>query len=283
MPSVLFEEVEREGEEVSVTSKVEMVSPRTAKNWLESQGYNRALSKDRVTRYASAIKRQEWRSNGESIKFDANGQLMDGQHRLAAIVEANCPVPLLVVRGIDRAAFSTIDNGQKRSLAQVLKMRGELYSTNLAALVNQMFMYAEGRDFRSRTHYMPTFEQAVQFLDANPELRESVQAGTLIAQKVGCSPLAMGVCHFLFTGLDYEDSVDFFEKLKFGESLEQGSPILALRNRLTREGRGFRGLAMAEQVALTIKAWNLYRSGGTARLISWRAGGASPESFPEPI
>lgn len=96
--------------------------------------------------------------------------------------------------------------------------------------------------------------------------------------------------HYRFSCIDSDDADDFFEKLSSGTELSEGSPILALRRVLEREymgtpGRGgtnSRGPLMKLH-ALTIKAWNAYRSGGTVARLGWSRGGARPESFPEAV
>lgn len=264
-------------------ARIEFIAPQTAQNWLDNQGPNRRLNKERVARLADAIRRGEWQMNGESIKFDTAGKLLDGQHRLAAIVEANIPVPMLVVRNLPRQVFHTIDIGQRRSLSQVLTMRGEHYATQLAALSNLLFVYAGGHDIVTRTHYTPTFEQALRFIDDNPEVRASAAMGARIGQHLKCSILAMGFCHFLFDRLAPNDSELFFNRLYSGAGMSPNDPILVLRNRLTKDGRGPKRLTPIEQIAITVKSWNAFRRGERIQLLSWRGGGSSPESLPEPV
>ena len=72
--------------------KVETITPKLAEKWMEANKNNRPLRRSLVGRYAGAIRRGQWELNGESIKFDEDGVLFDGQHRLAAVVEANKPI-----------------------------------------------------------------------------------------------------------------------------------------------------------------------------------------------
>ena len=52
----------------------------------------------------------EWKLNGKSICFDWNGRLLNGQHRLSAVVRSGVPLTTLVVRGLDPALVPTQDN-----------------------------------------------------------------------------------------------------------------------------------------------------------------------------
>lgn len=55
----------------------------------------------------------------QGVAFRHDGALIDGQHRLSAIIEAGMPADLLVVRGLPNNAFMAIDNGIKRSMADL--------------------------------------------------------------------------------------------------------------------------------------------------------------------
>lgn len=209
---------------------------------------------------------------------------MDGQHRLEAICLANVGVRTLVVRGVSDAAFATMDTGQRRSLSHVLQMRGETNWNNLAATINLAFVYAAGYELLTRTHATPTFEQAIRFLDDNPEIRESVAYSISMRKLLPLSATGLAFAHFILSRVDQDDAHAFFEQLKSGAALSEDSPILVLRNRLAREYSGSRrDLRTVEQIALTFKAWNAWRRGERIKRLLWKSGGSSPEAFPEPI
>lgn len=64
----------------------EIITPETAKSWLLKNVHNRPLRDGLVTTYATDMANEQWQSNGESIKFSSEGELLDGQHRLAAVI-----------------------------------------------------------------------------------------------------------------------------------------------------------------------------------------------------
>jgi len=93
----------------------EKITPDMAQEYLKFNTENyRSLSKDRVISYASDMKNGRWQFNGESIKFSENGQLIDGQHRLQAIIRAGVPVDMLVIRGV-KDDVDIYDIGAQRS------------------------------------------------------------------------------------------------------------------------------------------------------------------------
>ena len=63
----------------------------------------------------------KWYINNNSILFDANGNLIDGHHRLYAVVVSECTVEMGVIRGADPDSRDTIDSGAARELADHLR------------------------------------------------------------------------------------------------------------------------------------------------------------------
>lgn len=77
-----------------------------------------------MNRYKAEMLAGRWKENGQPIVFEGNNYLVDGQHRLRAIIEADIPVKSLVVYGVDTDAAMTIDTGLSRTLGDVFMMRG---------------------------------------------------------------------------------------------------------------------------------------------------------------
>ena len=75
----------------------EYITPKTAEKYLEQNTNNyRRMNRNKVSIYARDMKNGSWQTNGEAIKFNKRGELVDGQHRLKAIMEADVPVKMLV-------------------------------------------------------------------------------------------------------------------------------------------------------------------------------------------
>lgn len=94
----------------------ETVTPDIAKSWLVANRVNRRLDQGTVRQYASDMENGMWFSRtGESIKFSEGGDLIDGQHRLHAVIKSGKPIVMEVTRGIERDAIHVIDTGRPRS------------------------------------------------------------------------------------------------------------------------------------------------------------------------
>lgn len=259
-----------------------VVTPEIAREWLGYNTHNRRL-RDRVIRaYAADMTAGAWRWNGESIKFAADGALLDGQHRLAAVIEANVDVTMLVIRGLPNETQETMDGGAKRKFSDVLQLRGEPQYIRLASIARMVHLWESGYRLTGGPNYAPTNAQLFQTIEKYPYLREGAQAADQVSRGSGLPPSIVGLCWWLFDQLDAEDADFFFSRLRDGQSMAKGDSIYELRRAVvaSRSVRGER--SQAYLTAITIKAWNAYRDGVKVGLLRYRPGGANPEKFPEP-
>lgn len=108
-------------------SEIMNITPNVAREMLEhNMKNNRRQNHDTVNRYARIMKAGGWNLTHQGIAFDCNGELIDGQHRLSAIVAANVPVQMMVTYGVERhegEAF-TIDAGRKRTVLNIMQISG---------------------------------------------------------------------------------------------------------------------------------------------------------------
>lgn len=102
---------------------VETITPKMAEEYLKHNKINRALKDKRVTSYANDMKDDAWQLNGEAIRFNNSGDLIDGQHRLNAIIRANKPIQMVVMRGINDTV-SVYDRGVNRNVTDSLILEG---------------------------------------------------------------------------------------------------------------------------------------------------------------
>lgn len=259
------------------------VTPELAAKWLLDNTHNRNLRRPVVLAYAADMTAGHWHWNGESIKFSDDGTLLDGQHRLAAIVEANVTVPLLVVRDLPSQVQETLDTGAKRIFSDVLKLRGERQSNLLAAITRRVAVWEGGaRRVVSKTKYPPTTSELLATLEKHPELREIASEAHTLQHKIDLPGSIIGWGIWVFSRIHPEDAAFFFDRLADFQGLVKGDPIYELRRVIdnSRSSQGQRSEAFL--VPVMIKAWNAYRSGKKISVLTYRPGGARPESFPEP-
>lgn len=140
-----------------ITAKVETITPEIAKTMLGENVNNRRISRDNVNLFAREIRNGEWRFNGEAIKFGKDGRLLDGQHRLLAVIAADKPLTTLVIRGLEDETQQTMDSGKTRTLGDVLTLRGEKNSTQLASLARAVYLADQlGMEAAAQNDLKPT-------------------------------------------------------------------------------------------------------------------------------
>lgn len=94
---------------------VVMVSPEMATTWLEANTHNRPVLQTVVDMYSRDMKLNRWVLTHQGIAFDVSGRLVDGQHRLWAVIDSGVTVPMLVHRGLPMESQVAIDTGKTRA------------------------------------------------------------------------------------------------------------------------------------------------------------------------
>lgn len=96
------------------------MSPELATHLLEKNDDNRPISMQHVKMLAGAMKRGEWKLTHQPIAIAPSGRLLDGQHRLWAVVESGVTIDCVVIRDVPEDTFDCIDIGKRRSISDVL-------------------------------------------------------------------------------------------------------------------------------------------------------------------
>lgn len=273
-----------------LTSKVETVTPALAEAWLATMQHNRRLSSNTVERLAKMMKEGQWLFDGAPLRFNTKGELVDGQHRLWALIEAKYTADFLVVRNVPDEAFLTMDTGKNRSFADMLSIETPgLGDVNNVAATTQIAcrwdLGMRGRQLIAGRAGTLTNSQLMTYYRQHSEHIINASKLARAGKLTGIPGRALDLLAHIALNLDAEDAAFFFQRLHDGVGLEETSPILALRNtaQAHRGGRGYHTDLPADVAcALVIKAWNAYREGHELTKLNWRRGGANPEMFPEP-
>jgi hypothetical protein len=125
----------------NMTVRYEDLDPEKAKEYLKrNHPNNRRLSKDRVLRYSMDMAKDMWYPTGDPIRFDIKGFLVDGQHRLAACIRSGKTLKNVpVVTNLSEDAMRVIDQGQKRTASQIVKISGNGISNEELSIARVLF------------------------------------------------------------------------------------------------------------------------------------------------
>jgi hypothetical protein len=263
-------------------SEIVDVTPEAAAEILMNNTRNRSLRSDYVLKLAAAMERGEWKVNGEPIQIAEDGTLLNGQHRLNAVVESGATVPMLVVRGLSIDAQMTMDSGLRRNLSDVLKLHGESETTTLAAMLAMLYRYRSGYRMDNTGRTAPTPTEALALLEKEPEIKDWLPLARKVLRESGLRVSATGLLVYLFEEADPAEGERFFEALCVRAGQSAGSPVRALQSILDR-ARNERTYKLTSYVlfAMVIKSFNAWREGRDVYVLAFRPWGLSPEPFPK--
>lgn len=239
---------------MAVLTKVVQIDPELAASWLALNTNNRPVRERVVRRYAEDMAKGRWKLNGESIKLNGT-RLLDGQHRLMAIVQSNVSVPMYVIEGLDSDVFETIDTGMKRTASDALSITGATNQTQVASAIT--FYYLIVNDLVKVPRY-PTNSEIVDIYKDHPGIADAVRAASRVSTLIPISVFA--ALYYIFTMKDPDIAESFLNKLQTGDNLSPDSPILHLRNRMVTKKKNPSHRTERFLIAgYVIKSWNAYR------------------------
>jgi hypothetical protein len=252
----------RNGAHPQITAQVETVTPELALEWLQNAARNRPIADPTVRRYGADMRTGRWQLTGQSIIFSIEGKLLDGRHRLTAVVATRCAIETVVVRGVEAEAFEMIDAGRTRTLANTLAIDGHKNTTATSASARMVWAYAAGTSLK----YGTSRAELLALIRDHPYISEVVDM--VIRRDALTKPMGVPRSALIATlvlaneGRKYDDQVrSFLEGFVTGEGLFGGDPRLTLRRWLTRmrQETGNLGARVAEPFfAATVRAWSAF-------------------------
>ena len=98
------------------------VTPELARKWLELARFNRDIKESVVALYVRQIKEGLWQRTHQGVALTKAGVLIDGQHRLLAIIRAGQTVPMIIFVDEPEENFEFIDCGRNRSHLEMMRL-----------------------------------------------------------------------------------------------------------------------------------------------------------------
>jgi hypothetical protein len=202
------------------------VTPALAAEWLKLNSGNRPISKSNLQSIVNDMRAGHWNLTHQGIAFDQSGALIDGQHRLLAVVQTGLTVKMLVCYGADRATFSCIDGGRKRTAADAVAIRG-IENANAVAALARALLIGIGRA-------TPTRSQIDRVcVSCHDTLQRYVPVSRVATAPVGAAFVKASLAHW--RGVD--EAAARLVDLAFPDS---GDPINQLAIRLRKvKGSGY--------------------------------------------
>jgi hypothetical protein len=125
------------------------VTPSLARNWLVYNQINRPVKPQVVDEYIRQIESGQWKRTHQGIAFTHNGTLIDGQHRLLAIIRTGRTLPMLVFTNEPAENYEFIDCGRTRSNLDMLRI-GQRDNTLDSVHLETLRSFLAGRSCKTR-------------------------------------------------------------------------------------------------------------------------------------
>lgn len=260
---------------LEMDAKIELITPEVAKEYLNKNTSNRKINKDIIEQYVNAMRSSQWIPNGDTIKFSNNDKLMDGQHRLSAIISSGKSYNMVVIRGLPEEVFKTIDTGKKRNRSDVLHIAGFSNVAALAGALRLLFLFEK---IKFKNIYPSLFrggyvsnEDILNIATKTPDMGKTV---TTIYSEYKYVGRLMGTCpaiclFYIFSKKDPKLAREYYSGLQNGINLSEDSVIRNVREKLISNLLSNKKLDVGNKISLVIRSWNFLRQGvREKRLIS---------------
>jgi hypothetical protein len=272
-----------------------LVTPELARRWLARNAEDQRNQRvNKIAAFARDIKAGRWQMTGDTIKLTGTFEdvlrgtgdtfwLLDGQHRLKAVVLADMPIYMVVALNVSHEAMAVIDTGTARTFADGLRGLPIKYRNETAAIVRRLHMWDKGNR-TGKGGEAPTHAELMQRFNDDPAGFVAAAArGIDVAHAKVCAAGVAGTAYYLFMRIDDVACRHFFDGLITGANLPSKHPILTVRDRLMRGGKKRdERLTPIEQLLLLIRAWNAFREDRTLDRLVISKDDVTVRNFPGP-
>lgn len=244
------------------------VSPEFAHELLETRfSRQRRIRQEHVRALAEEMKKGRWRQTGDALKFDKDLQLIDGQHRLSAIVESGVSLKNVLIALVeDPKAFYSIDQGKVRTLSDVITTTGN--SPPPSTVVNAILYEHHGYN-KSKYQGKLSHEDKIKILEAFPYADECYQLVNVKRGKKSIINAGSLAAAIRCLKVNKEMAMKFFTAVYASDPNIDGVKVVPvymlsewLREiRLNKMNTGEN--IILESAYKSVRAWNAWRTGET--------------------
>jgi hypothetical protein len=234
----------------------EEIGPDRAGELLEKNVFNRRITPQYLNILIGAMERGEWKFNGDSIRIDKQGRVLDGQHRLQAVLRTGITIRVIMIEGLDPEVMDTIDVGKRRNFADILSISGHKNVHETASALRKIEQCLVGKGNAKRL----TIVQLENMLKGDwADIVTKVQYCRTCPRYVApCS--AVAAAYALFSRVNKVHAKRFIDGLTFGEGIDR-TAIKVLREQLMNNKTASHRYHTKQLMAVIIVAWEAYRKG----------------------
>lgn len=260
-------------------TSIEKIGPDEAREYLSSNiENNRKVANTHVLNLALAMQKGQWELNGQGIVISSTGKLIDGQHRMMAVIKSGCHCDFLVIRGVDEDCFKTLGGNKARGPADTLSTYGVSNCNVVAASIRIYLVYCgallrnDGKGGSMNTYILPTHTDVVNEYQSSPEIYGIATKIGQNLKKVTTPTVASSAFVVIVKkgGHPIDKVAEFWKKVENAEMMKGKDPRLVLRDRLFRAktDKNYK-LTSSTAMCLAIKAWNAFILGKEISILKY--------------
>lgn len=215
------------------------ITPKSAQMILDNYNpYNRALKAQ--IELKEAISSGTFIENGDTIRFTSEPNLIDGQHRLQAIIDSNIPLKLQCVFGLKQEAIYAIDKQKnKRTTSDditILAKRNNNKEHEMSRAEEKVFKaFIDGSNSLKYKNLTDEERNKLWTENYNKAVRFGISCfPTKTASGLGNATQKAIIARAYYCGEDENKLKDFCNNLILGQSTKKGCPVEILYKKLAR-------------------------------------------------
>lgn len=256
-----------------IITEVMTITPDSARRILEKNNGNRPINNAYVNYYDNQMVRGLWTLTGQTISFGEDNRLLDGQHRLAAVIKANIPIQFNVARNVPNSTFVNYDNGKPRTAVDSFKISDIKHASRTTSLINKYIAYKKGllfqcgfseksgKGFLKKTDTLTNIEMLKFFNDNKQLIYDIIRLSEALTYRVKLfNQTQISVLMFyLIVDKNHSQSkvFNFFSQLFTNDGVTNSS-IYVLREKLIQGSIGNTILKNSVKYLFLVKCWNAY-------------------------
>lgn len=213
---------------------LEVLGPQDAQKILAKTRDNRPIRRGWVLHLADLMRRGQWHATHQGIAIDQDGHLIDGQHRMLAVIESGQSIGILVSRGLSKTAYRDIDSGLARTMGDRLKLLSDPKANQVACSLVRSYVVAT-QETSGRRIAIDQVDNI--FLTMSDEF--ATVAECFKRTIVGLTRADIGAALVCYLSKHKSKAEEFIDGYLSGEGMRKGEAPMALRDTLFTRRIGY--------------------------------------------
>ena len=219
------------------TFEVVTMTPQWASQLLgQTTQKNRKFKKRHIDRLTHTIKTGGWLLTAQGIALDSSDNILDGQHRLAAVVKAEKPIQIMLGRNLDPSIFNVVDTGATRTAGDALEILGSVKGKTIAAALKNYQFYYQYPKIRWSGSQTPYHSEVTKLYEIHKDYVEPMIDEIARRRKsFRCFSESVALTFSLLARDKHwaeTPILNFMDAICFGANLEPEDVCLSFRNQL---------------------------------------------------